>query len=295
MPDSSDIERDASVTATDSSDSAGTAPAAEQLPDLADALRAAQDGKLPERQDASNDDDEDDEDDGEEAAPEQSPEEGSKPDVTPPADESQPRLTRAERRRQEIQQAKDEAAAARQQYETLQAELGKHRQELMQSLGSEQEWNYLVNKRLDPTQTLSYDEEERYQSLHQSRSKGAIDRALWRRAVNYELIQAAAGKGVKLDAPNVPDLEVEPATVVDQLFATARAQAEEGWKDDKARLEADNQSLRTKLAGKSRDPGTGGRSAAGRTDTPSLSDDNAEPVDFFKAGARQREAAGTRR
>jgi hypothetical protein len=287
MQPQSDDERNSEAAAIESSEPVGSA--SDELPDLADALRAAQQDKQPVSQDASNDDDGDDDDADESDAPEQSPDEGSKPDAAPPAEPS--RLSRSERRRQELEQARTEAKQAREDAERTKAEVSRAQTEVLQLLNAVPEWQALVQKKLDPNQVLGYDEEERYQALHTEMVRGGymMLHAEQKVRVANESGLLEAAKEFDLPKSEILQHAANPYALAKSIVSATEARVRKETQDEILKLTADRDSLLLKRGARSPDPGTGGRYVAGRPDE--LDWDSAEPGDFFTQAMREKAGA----
>ncbi len=258
MPDE-DI-RTPEPTAPEPSATAGAA--ADELPSFADALRAQSQQTTEQPAEAAlNGDDTDDDDADDSDSAEEAPHEGLNP-ADAPAPDAERRPSRAERTRQEMDALKAERDTANQSLTELQTRMANSQREALQSLGSEDEWNRLVQKRLSPSEQLTYDEEERYEQLHAARTQAVTWRDMSRNAANMALLNGAKAKGLELD---VPAHGLDPQAFIGQVIEAAEARARSDATDEIERLKADNESLLTKQAARSKDPGTGGRSIAGRS------------------------------
>ncbi len=281
MPDNEDEQRTSEAATIESSESAGSAPT--ELPDLADAIRAAAAEKPAAA--ASNDDDQDDDDEDASDASEQSPDEGSKPDAAPAADA--PRLTRAERRRQELEQVRAEAQQHKERADRYESEHLTRAAEVQRLLGSDQEYSQLVQKRLDPDQVLTYDEESRYSQLTNERKAASLyfQQAQQGLRLNNEakVRDVAAKHG--LDADEFSPLAADAGALLDKAISATEARVRAEMQDEITRLTADRDSARLKLGGKAQDPGMGGRSGNHRPDRVDFQ--TAEPADLFAAAARE--------
>jgi hypothetical protein len=221
-----------------------------RFPDVADVLRTedmppveevtAEEAAPVEEADSDTGDADDTADESDEEAPE----EGA--DQDKPGDRSRPGAT--QRLRQRLEQVQTEAQQHKSRLDTLERTQLEAEAEILKSYGADNEWALLYAKRMDPNQTLSYDEEERYRQM-----------VMANRLAASKILKAAESLGVAITTP--PD-ETDIAAVQQEIISAAKAQATEEWKDERAKLVADNQSMATKLASRAPDPGTGGRSAA---------------------------------
>lgn len=287
MPEPSDDERTSETPIVESPVSAESAPT--ELPDLADVFRAQARAEKPEEAAPASEEQDDEDEDESDGSEEEAPEGETAPEPAPTAEQRRP--NRLQRTRAELERTKAEAEQHRRELDELRTTVAHSQHAALASLGTEEEWGSLFNKRMDPNQVLTYAEEERYQALHRARTEAATWRDLSRNSVNATLKFEAEKHGVTLDVPNFA--AVDPAEVVQKLVTATEARVREESKDEIARLQADNQSLLSKLGGQKKDPGVGGRSAAGRADMPNW--DDADPQDFFRAAVQKNGKAGARR
>ena len=292
MPDI-DNQTDTESTAVD----AGTpVENGNELPSLADAFKASASSTetIPEDQDDESEDT-DDEDESTDA-----PE--AKTDTVESDDQPRPKLSANERRRQAVQAAKDEAAASKAELETLRGDLTAQQLAAFQSLGDDTQFQQLHAKAeaaktlgQDPEGWMDSDEWSAYQALHSKREHAFAFKTMADAVTIAEIRGGFAdeAKALGIDPPSLPESSNARAFAQAALRAAVsatEARVKTAWAEEKARLEADNQSMTTKLASRQTPIGRGGRSdSTVRTkDAPDW--DSASPSDFFAAAARQRES-----
>lgn len=154
-------------------------------------------------------------------------------------------------------------------------------------IGDDREFARLSEARVHNT-TLTYDEDARLDAMLAARGEGAVYWDLAERGhrayVATKLADRCDRYGLDREhafGADVPDLVDHAVAVTEQRVRSEQAERI-------SQLEAELKGLRPRAAAASRQPPTtGGVSAPGGGNPPL--DDNASPMDFFRAGARQHE------
>lgn len=233
------------------------------FPDLADIL-AAEDGETPAK--AVKDADADDDEDADEVASDEAPQKAgdTSDDASPGTESDQPKLSRREQRelerQQEIERHRTEAQQARDEAEKTKSDLARDRQQALALLGSDDEYNRLVQKRLDPSQILDYDEEQSYTAMHAERQHAATWLGMAKQSIRADDQEALTATAKEFNLDPKEYIGVDPATAVRKAVAATETRVRKESADRIAELEASETSLVTQLAGKSKSIGPGGQS-----------------------------------
>ncbi len=282
MPDTESDSAQAATPVVEPSDPP-TASIAE-LPDLADALRAQAQDAQPQDDDGDESDD-DGADADEPASDDEAPADG---EAAKDAQSAKPaRPNQRARLKQRVTELETEAQQHKERADRYESESQNRQQEVMRLLGSDDEYRTLVSKRLDPDSMLTYEEESRYVQLTNERKSAALYFQQAQQGIrtgNEARVREIAQKH-GLDADELVPLAADAGALLDTAIARTEARVRKDVQDDIDRLTADRDSARLRLAGKSPDPGMGGRSGSHAPDH--LNWDTAAPGDYFAAGLRK--------
>ncbi len=262
-----------------------------ELPDMATALRerAAQEAQPQDDDGDALDDDSADDDTASDEEPSSEDEAAKDADSAKPA-----RPNQARRLKQRVTDLESETQQHKERADRYEQESQNRQAEVMRLLGSDQEYSALIQKRLDPDQVLGWDEEQRYVQLTNERKSAALYYQQAQQGIrvgNEARVREIASKH-GLNADELVPLAADAGALLTTVISATEARVRKEMTDELERTKADRDSARLRLAGKSPDPGMGGRSGSHRGD--SLNWDTADSTDFFKEAAKEATANGRR-
>ncbi len=260
-------------------------PSIAELPDLADALRAQAQDAQPQDDDGEALDDDGADADDTPASDDEAPADG---EAAKDADSAKPaRPNQARRLKQRVAELETEVQKHKSRAEQLLQDGSIRAAEVQSRLGSDDEYRALITKRLDVDQMLTYEEESRYAQLTNERKNAALyyQQALSGIKVGNEARVREVASKHGLDADALVPLAADAGALLTTAISATEARVRKEMSDEIDRLTADRDSARLRLAGKSPDPGMGGRSGSHAPDH--LNWDTAAPGDFFAAGLRK--------
>lgn len=191
------------------------------------------------------------------------------------------------------EQARADKAAA--DLARVNAQHQRAQQTVLQRIGDDGEFARLSEARVH-NQALTYDEEARLDSMLAARGEGAVYWDLAERGHRAFVAQTLADRCDRYGLDRETAFGAAVPDLVDHAVAVTEARVRAEAAERIASLEAELKGLRPRAAAASRQPPTTGGGSAPGGGTQAL-DDDASPMDFFRAGARahqERQAASAR-
>jgi len=190
--------------------------------------------------------------------------------------------------------ADDRAQAHQQRLAAVEAEQAAASQAVLAEIGDDREFARLQDARLR-NRTLSYEEDERLDRMIAARETAHVYWQLAERGHKTGVARLVADKVDQHGLDRAVAFGSDLPALLDHAVAVTEARVRSEQSERIKELETERQGFKTRAAANGRSAPLVGGSSAGSGPAGRMPEDGSSPLDWFRAGAREREASLTKR